>query len=224
MAGPIVRWPVAADKLSGTRDSTRPRRLRRTAAILACLVAAASCTPQPPSDPPPSPATTAPPATPTPSPKPSPTPTSERERALAESKQTYIDFWKAQERLYQAGGGNKLPKYIADYLVPDGPAEEVFRIGAKSFKDGRYSRQGKAVLRAFRVLDLTDLSTGIPAAKWQVCVDQTGVVTKSRGKVVETAAFIDEQVSLQFSSRLGRWRVYSIESRTVDQLHECKGR
>jgi len=219
MAGPIVRWPVAADKLSGTRDSTRPRRLRRTAAILACLVAAASCTPQPPSDPPPSPATTAPPATPTPSPKPSPT--SERERALAESKQAYIEFARAMDQFAQAGGGDVIPEYLRRYLAPGGMAEGVVASEMKIVRQRKLRAEGFGVLRNLEMIAAKPEDSP-REIRWKACLDQSSVVVMQAGKPYSRKPdYLEQKVGLALRRETGTWLVSTLESRALSGDTEC---
>ncbi len=225
MAGPTMRRPVAADPLPSPGNAARTQRKRIAPAIaVTCLLLAAACTGQPPS--PPQTSATSPPlsSAPAPSPtlSPTPTPTSARERALADSKQVYIDFWNAQERLYQAGGSDQLPGYLARHLFPGGPAYVAYEQGAKSFKAGGFSRNGSAILRDFRILDLTALDLEAPAAIWQVCVDQSAVTTTKGGKPFQNSPYIDEQATLHLDKAKREWQIYSISSRKISDRQGCR--
>ena len=124
--------------------------------------------------------------------------------------------------MYKAGGGNEIPEYLEQYLISGSPAHVAFQHGVKSFKDGKFSRDGSAVLKEFRILDLTELEAETPEARWQICVDQSEVKTTKDGKPFKVTPYIDEQISIQFDRKSSSWKVYSISSRKLPDGQDCE--
>lgn len=222
MAGQLVRSPVAADKHSGTRNQPRPRRRTSAAGILACLLAlAVGCTPQTPPGPSLTPTASAPPSSATPSPTPTPTPTSARDRALADSKQAYIDYWAARDRMAQSGGASEIPSDLNRYLDPEGPAHTFYEQEVKSLKSAGFKREGFAVLRNLRILDLGELDVATPEAQWQACVDQSGVRVTKGGKPFEHAKYLEEEVRLRLDKESRQWRIFLFTIRELPAGKNC---
>lgn len=216
-----MRWPMAADPLSSSGLLVRTRRSSKSIVVALTCVLLAACTAQPPPPPQTPPASTTPSTSQ--SPTLSPTPASARDRALAESKQAYIDYTRALDKMGNAGGGDTIPDYLSRHLSPEGPAREYYEQDAKELKSGRFKGQGSAVLRDLRVLNITDLDEAIPEAHWQACVDQSGVTVTKNGEPFEHPKYLDEQVELHLDKESGRWLVYDFNSRALPDGDSCGG-
>lgn len=192
------------------------------ALLLGLILTATSCTGQTP-PPPASPTPTAPPSSASPTPTPSPTPTSARERALADSKQTYIDYTRALDRLGQAGGADQLPDYLERYLTPDGPARKFHEKASKDDLMGGFKRTGFASLRDIRILDLDDLDAAAPEVQWRACVDQSKVVVTKNGSRFEHPKYLMEQVWLRLDKSSGRWLVHDFTTELPPDGEGCEG-
>ncbi|NYE74675.1 hypothetical protein BKA15_006004 [Microlunatus parietis] len=222
MAGPTQWLPVAADPRPSPGTRKRPHRWRPlAAALLACLLLLTfGCrdgTDPPPSTPSPSSSSTGTTASPTPA----PTPVSARDQAIADSKQAYIEFWRAQDRVSQSGGATRIPAYMEKFLDPNGPARESYLDEIRSLRSGGFKSTGSAILRNFRMLSMSELDVRSPEVRWHLCVDQTDVKVTRRGAPYQHPQFLDEQPQLRLDKTSGRWLVYLVSSRVIPKNTGC---
>ncbi len=136
--------------------------------------------------PPAAPAQTSPPASPVitespspaPSMSPSPTPSAPEtaeDRAAAAASKTYTDYLRALDRLFQSGGANKLPAYVAKYLHPDSTTRWTDQDEARAVKAHGDRWEGATVITNVWASPQIRLDDDVPETYVNACVDRTNV-------------------------------------------------
>lgn len=227
MAGPTQWLPVAADPRPSPGTRKRPRRWHPlAAALLACALLPActnTTTTPPPSTPQPSGPSSGATASPKPTPSASPSEKSDRERALADSKQTYIDFTRAMDQFAQAGGGVVVPGYLDPLMHPNSPVREYVLGEMSAVRREKLKSTGFGILRDVKLLESSDLGASPPELHWSACLDQSGVeVTKAGKPYPEKPDYLAERAILKLDRVRGRWRIWDLEVQFMPSGDSCR--
>lgn len=173
-------------------------------AVVLAVIAYGLTRPTASSDPGTGPSAAIPSAVQTPAPTPTPTLTDREQLALAASN-GYKAYIAAYDRAGNAGGVDKLPKYLT--ATVDGPMAKTVLTDLKQVKAGGFAGSGSAVAYT-RVDALGELTDKVPSAKLATCVDQTGkTVTKNGKPFAGKPQYIRGQFTMHRVG--GVWKVYS---------------
>ncbi len=151
---------------------------------------------------------------PAPSESPSPTPSapeSAEDRAAAAAAQAYTEYLQALDRLYQSGGANKLPDYVAKYLHPDSTTLWSDQEEARAVKTNGDRWEGATVITNVWGNPQIRLDDDVPNTYVNACVDRTKVTFVSGDGRRTLLRLNVHRVLMYLDKAENQWQVAGIE-------------